>query len=100
MIRRPPRSTLFPYTTLFRSTLLMQRPERAVPEDERVARSDGRGLDLSHADVVVTGFVQMRNAALEPGGASLDERDPIRAQAMRHRAPGQVDARGPTREPI
>src|SRR2546429_4658950 len=24
MIRRPPRSTLFPYTTLFRSTLLLQ----------------------------------------------------------------------------
>src|SRR2546421_7243451 len=26
MIRRPPRSTLFPYTTLFRSTLLTVRP--------------------------------------------------------------------------
>src|SRR3712207_8968478 len=25
MIRRPPRSTLFPYTTLFRSLLLLQR---------------------------------------------------------------------------
>src|SRR3712207_6929172 len=25
MIRRPPRSTLFPYTTLFRSVLLMER---------------------------------------------------------------------------
>src|SRR5256885_16174912 len=30
MIRRPPRSTLFPYTTLFRS-------ERLEPERERVA---------------------------------------------------------------
>src|SRR5258707_9578478 len=30
MIRRPPRSTLFPYTTLFRSTPgLGKRPERA-----------------------------------------------------------------------
>src|SRR3712207_9559608 len=27
MIRRPPRSTLFPYTTLFRSTALSPRPE-------------------------------------------------------------------------
>src|SRR3712207_7603635 len=27
MIRRPPRSTLFPYTTLFRSSLLPQEPE-------------------------------------------------------------------------
>src|SRR3712207_6941921 len=39
MIRRPPRSTLFPYTTLFRSD-----PEEALPEvsqeeiDERVGR--------------------------------------------------------------
>src|SRR3989449_3161335 len=29
MIRRPPRSTLFPYTTLFRSELVQQRPGRA-----------------------------------------------------------------------
>src|SRR3712207_7187087 len=29
MIRRPPRSTLFPYTTLFRSRVL-QEPERVV----------------------------------------------------------------------
>src|SRR6266571_8686483 len=36
MIRRPPRSTLFPYTTLFRST---RRPgERA----DSIAASDGR----------------------------------------------------------
>src|SRR2546427_3542830 len=31
MIRRPPRSTLFPYTTLFRSELL-----RTAPEGERL----------------------------------------------------------------
>src|SRR3989442_5148461 len=31
MIRRPPRSTLFPYTTLFRS----QGPERARPPERR-----------------------------------------------------------------
>src|SRR2546427_5355750 len=34
MIRRPPRSTLFPYTTLFRSALLMVR--RIVVMLERV----------------------------------------------------------------
>src|SRR3712207_6929390 len=34
MIRRPPRSTLFPYTTLFRSLgdLLRRRPIDSVPE--------------------------------------------------------------------
>src|SRR3712207_7348569 len=33
MIRRPPRSTLFPYTTLFRSRLL------ATPTDRRAAQA-------------------------------------------------------------
>src|SRR3712207_8083227 len=35
MIRRPPRSTLFPYTTLFRSSLsrLLERPVLAVERD-------------------------------------------------------------------
>src|SRR2546430_16478403 len=28
MVRRPPRSTLFPYTTLFRSAPLAERPEQ------------------------------------------------------------------------
>src|SRR5258707_8685985 len=30
MIRRPPRSTLFPYTTLFRSTFLWERASTAA----------------------------------------------------------------------
>src|SRR3712207_7405723 len=45
MIRRPPRSTLFPYTTLFRSDvdrqpleLLVERLARAEPERRRRAR--------------------------------------------------------------
>src|SRR2546422_7440606 len=35
MIRRPPRSTLFPYTTLFRSLLLRvaERCRRIIPEE-------------------------------------------------------------------
>src|SRR5260370_19599810 len=32
MIRRPPRSTLFPYTTLFRSILFSQKKQKNVPE--------------------------------------------------------------------
>src|SRR5438132_6488414 len=38
MIRRPPRSTLFPYTTLFRSGVEGQRPRVAG------SRQGGRGL--------------------------------------------------------
>src|SRR3712207_9450011 len=37
MIRRPPRSTLFPYTTLFRSTEQVKAFLRLSPEEERVA---------------------------------------------------------------
>src|SRR2546427_10745803 len=35
MIRRPPRSTLFPYTTLFRSALRLE-PDVRVREDRRI----------------------------------------------------------------
>src|SRR2546430_16095737 len=42
MIRRPPRSTLFPYTTLFRSWLSARPPADAATEPMRVWR--GRGL--------------------------------------------------------
>src|SRR3712207_8502943 len=40
MIRRPPRSTLFPYTTLFRSGRLRQEtPERRVMPAQLVTRA-------------------------------------------------------------
>src|SRR2546430_9770254 len=39
MIRRPPRSTLFPYTTLFRSVGLRRHgTAHALPEDDEHAR--------------------------------------------------------------
>src|SRR3712207_7301853 len=41
MIRRPPRSTLFPYTTLFRSQCLRRGAEGAVVAGRRV-RADRR----------------------------------------------------------
>src|SRR2546430_11387520 len=46
MIRRPPRSTLFPYTTLFRSRLAFQVAETTVPvlevNETPLARSASR----------------------------------------------------------
>src|SRR2546426_3986660 len=44
MIRRPPRSTLFPYTTLFRSENLRQ--SAAQPRPARVGHSLDRRLDI------------------------------------------------------
>src|SRR2546422_4495599 len=53
MIRRPPRSTLFPYTTLFRSLAgarQQRQPVRPRPPDERgaggVARSEEHTSEL------------------------------------------------------
>jgi len=62
MIRRPPRSTLFPYTTLFRSRLVRAATERqsyarpasrrpALREDRRVARTK-RDREVTHANRV------------------------------------------------
>src|SRR3712207_8586868 len=42
MIRRPPRSTLFPYTTLFRSGVL-RRPQRTSADPGRGAGGDPGG---------------------------------------------------------
>src|SRR5260221_4225240 len=43
MIRRPPRSTLFPYTTLFRSPVGHLAPCRAVHGGRRAGRRVQRG---------------------------------------------------------
>src|SRR5256885_2791813 len=44
MIRRPPRSTLFPYTTLFRSTPGSLRPRPDVTAERRVSPLSLKGL--------------------------------------------------------
>src|SRR2546422_3248961 len=48
MIRRPPRSTLFPYTTLFRSDQPVQS-NRQVRKDLRTRRSRYEGIGRMHA---------------------------------------------------
>src|SRR2546429_6665751 len=46
MIRRPPRSTLFPYTTLFRSHCV-RRGERVAVNASRCVSDHSRGQDVS-----------------------------------------------------
>src|SRR3712207_7471094 len=58
MIRRPPRSTLFPYTTLFRSPPdHLQPPSRRdhVGGDARLAAHDERVVRRDEADKLVGG---------------------------------------------
>src|SRR5260370_30700609 len=63
MIRRPPRSTLFPYTTLFRSRalqalitwpgILSPAPQRFRPAATRLSRSEEHTSELqSHLNLV------------------------------------------------
>src|SRR6266571_1369150 len=58
MIRRPPRSTLFPYTTLFRSTerrpdRIHERPQVLRPREAKLGRSEEHTSELqSHVNLV------------------------------------------------
>src|SRR3989442_11120429 len=54
MIRRPPRSTLFPYTTLFRSHAVALGPVDEVRNDQEVSREshlhDGPDLEFERSE--------------------------------------------------
>src|SRR2546430_10441618 len=50
MIRRPPRSTLFPYTTLFRSVLLLLRRLQRARQLEHVLTGQQRRYEQVHVD--------------------------------------------------
>src|SRR2546430_5638283 len=73
MIRRPPRSTLFPYTTLFRSIGWPKVPEtvatswKAAPEPS--AMSDGVAAEVS-----TTAGCTVRAWVVDRQGARLDSR--------------------------
>src|SRR2546422_7946281 len=51
MIRRPPRSTLFPYTTLFRSDLLLLGKRRRIGGGIRVLGGGRHGQRRGHPAV-------------------------------------------------
>src|SRR3712207_7947246 len=63
MIRRPPRSTLFPYTTLFRSEEARTRwrlAEALLASGDRAAAA--KEAELSHEVAVRLGATPLRNA--------------------------------------
>src|SRR2546425_11729891 len=85
MIRRPPRSTLFPYTTLFRSALLYQD---ARPASRRRQHDDARALSGIAGRRWVAGrtrqVLRTRRAAegiepQAPGAEHCSDERPIRA---------------------
>src|SRR5258708_16439203 len=68
MIRRPPRSTLFPYTTLFRSDLCLRLAEA-------VRKQTGR-KDMKVEFLMVTPANRM--AVIEQGKADMEDRKSTR----------------------
>src|SRR3712207_8561598 len=78
MIRRPPRSTLFPYTTLFRSgeatalyladALREKAPELSVT---RLASGLPVGSDLEYADEVTLGRADRKSTRLNSSHANI-----------------------------
>src|SRR5688572_32137763 len=72
MLRRPPRSTLFPYTTLFRSQHRVAAQGRVEEADAAVVRGPHPG------DVLVD-----RGARHGPGVATVADDDDVRV--VRHR---------------
>src|SRR3712207_3329295 len=87
MIRRPPRSTLFPYTTLFRSRIVQETMQDSGGDVEWYARDDhegfirephDKGVSLYHLDVIVI------------GEALPQMRSPIRVVLHGHHLPGHV----------
>src|SRR2546422_4283785 len=70
MIRRPPRSTLFPYTTLFRSRLAQHHVERTHP----VARHEQQRLAIHLVDFADLATTEQREGRSEEHTSELQSR--------------------------
>src|SRR2546429_9113546 len=68
MIRRPPRSTLFPYTTLFRSHILLLR---AGPENDWQPLAHLAGALAAHAATAIGVVTESARADLPVGTLAL-----------------------------
>src|SRR5215217_8241804 len=83
MIRRPPRSTLFPYTTLFRACLLEAlglrlRDKDPSPVRQRQDRKSTR-LNSRHANISYAVFcLKKKNTVMERIGARFGRFEPCR----------------------
>src|SRR3712207_7546846 len=81
MIRRPPRSTLFPYTTLFRSC--PRRPQPHFLDRSGAAAADEHDVLLAHRTEARDGAHHLRPAVPYGGGEP-----PARQETARSRLRG------------
>src|SRR2546426_12762372 len=103
MIRRPPRSTLFPYTTLFRSGLkdgpvALELPSHPLGIDEVAILRDGHrpvrggrgdGLGIAEIGAARRGVAHVANRAV--AGQALE---PVPAEDVGHPAHGLFHVEG------
>src|SRR3712207_8033731 len=73
MIRRPPRSTLFPYTTLFRSRAGVDGLglRRVLEDGARAARLRGDAVDLAPTGARVLRLVDRKSTRLNSSHANI-----------------------------
>src|SRR6266542_6801919 len=88
MIRRPPRSTLFPYTTLFRSRAVARRAA-AAPGEACAPRPEGRGAASQ-------GGAEATSRAAFPGAGGRHGTRPARRGETAPPGPRGVRAQGVT----
>src|SRR5260221_12839082 len=98
MIRRPPRSTLFPYTTLFRSLAVLeaadrrrQRARRRAVLAARVVGGHGQGglghgQRAGHEGEVVVGRRQAADGAADRVAVCFNDRAPSEIYPLSRRA--------------
>src|SRR2546430_12836444 len=73
MIRRPPRSTLFPYTTLFRSIDVENVAGSCLRQHQSVAGCARHDVEECERPVVLVDFVAWELAAQNPGENRSEE---------------------------
>src|SRR2546430_8955531 len=91
MIRRPPRSTLFPYTTLFRSRNLPTESDHVVvvdahyqgvlPWHQKLAASDRKStrLNSSHSQISYAVFCLKKNIHAKRYSEAILEKNRVRS---------------------
>src|SRR2546429_7273589 len=112
MIRRPPRSTLFPYTTLFRSRGRLQREgQLSIADTIRITSEIAEALGYAHSRGVVHRDIKPENIMFSAGRALVADfgiaraltaptlEPPTAAGAIvgtpRHMSPAQATGRRP-----
>src|SRR3712207_8612222 len=83
MIRRPPRSTLFPYTTLFRSDQLSKKSQQLTKDIysqltpwqiTKIARHPERPYTLDYVGEIFTDFIELHGDRSEEHTSELQSR--------------------------